>query len=110
MQSVLHNLLHTTCNAFGSDPSAALGMTPMGVLPCHPERSGGVAAAKSKDLYSNLDDMLIEIPRQARDDTEMIFQQSSLVRFGMTERSVQLRAKRVHENLAPAARRSGQRV
>ena len=27
MQSVLHNLLHTAFNAFGSDPSAALGMT-----------------------------------------------------------------------------------
>ena len=66
--------------------------------------------APSKNLYSNLDDMLIEIPRQARDDTEMIFQQSSLVRLGMTERSVQLRAKRVYENLAPAARRSGRRV
>ena len=99
MQSVLHNLLHTTCNAFGSDPSAALGMTPMGALPCHSERN----EVKSKNLYSNPDDILIEIPRQARDDTEMIFQQSSLVRFGMTERSVQLRAERGSRK--PCARR-----
>ena len=35
---------------------------------CHPERSGGKTAAKSKDLYKNKDDIRIEIPRQARDD------------------------------------------
>ena len=35
---------------------------------CHPEWSGGVAAAMSKDLYKNKDDIRIEIPRQARDD------------------------------------------
>ena len=39
-----------------------------GSPPCHPERSGGAAAAKSKDLYKNKDDIRIEIPRGARDD------------------------------------------
>ena len=39
-------------------------MTPMGALPCHPERN----EVKSKDLYSNLDDILTELPRKARDD------------------------------------------
>ena len=35
---------------------------------CHPERSGGYAAAQSKDLYKNKDGIRIEIPRRARDD------------------------------------------
>ena len=35
---------------------------------CHPERSGGIAAAQSKDLYKNKDGIRIEIPRRARDD------------------------------------------
>ena len=55
-------------------------------LPCHPERSRGLPSrhpersrglpsrhperseAESKDLYDNNDDILIEIPRKARDD------------------------------------------
>ena len=40
-----------------------LGMTSMGALPCHPERN----EVKSKDLYSNLDNILTELPRKARD-------------------------------------------
>lgn len=54
-----------------------------------------------------------QIPRQARDDTEMIFQQSSLVRLGMTKRSVQLRAKKGSRKLCarrPQKRAAGLKI